>query len=498
MKIRKLQLAARFALCKFFHDSGILFVELIQQADDQNADKDQQRAKHIDVDDRVDCGLRLHNSAAGRGNIAAQTHNACNACLCDAGAQLGADRTACEDEALLTDVVLPLAKLDNVTDHAEYKGTQRCFTDAAQHGGEQAPAEAGGVEEEQPLTDQYKNGACYDHVALAEHIAQQRTQEGEYDQNDGFGKIQRAVHPRVVMEHILAVVRQNRADNSLIGALEHPEQQDSPEILIGDQRLEAAADRNLFLRAGCDVYGFLALDKAGDEQQESDCGPDAHYLDPGSLIVAEQLDQRHGAGDGNDTAHRGQAHAEYGQQIALLGVAGHHGRQRAVRQIDRRVADGRAEVIGDKDVQELDHGVGVRYAEQQDRTQRIRQRHPQDPRTGLSPFGMGAVHNEAHDNIRAAVKETRDQHDKTYGCDGNTGIVGIEQGQQRGDHAVDNVARYVTAAVSQACQNIDFSVFGNWLCRQNRLCLHGWIGFHETFSPSWFRFQFTAAPIKCI
>ena len=55
MKIRKLQLAARFALCKFFHDSGILFVELIQQADDQNADKDQQRAKHIDVDDRVDC-----------------------------------------------------------------------------------------------------------------------------------------------------------------------------------------------------------------------------------------------------------------------------------------------------------------------------------------------------------------------------------------------------------------------------------------------------------
>ena len=97
---------------------------------------------------------------------------------------------------------------------------------------------------------------------------------------------------------------------------------------------------------------------------------------------------------------------------------------------------------------------------------------------------MGAVHNEAHDNIRAAVKETRDQHDKTYGCDGNTGIVGIEQGQQRGDHAVDNVARYVTAAVSQARQNIDFSVFRNRSCRQNRLCLHGWIGFHETFSPS--------------
>ena len=178
-------LPARFALCKFFHDSGILFVELIQQADDQNADKDQQRAKHIDVDDRVDCGLRLHNSAAGRGNIAAQTHNACNACLCDAGAQLGADRTACEDEALLTDVVLPLAKLDNVTDHAEYKGAQRCFADAAQHGGEQAPAEAGGVEEEQSLTDQYKDGACYDHVALAERIAQQRTQ-GHNDNSMGI------------------------------------------------------------------------------------------------------------------------------------------------------------------------------------------------------------------------------------------------------------------------------------------------------------------------
>ena len=182
---------------------------MIQHADDQNAGKDQQRAEHIDVDDRVNRRLRLHNRAAGRGNIAAQTHNACNAGLCDAGAQLGADRTACEDEVLLTDMVLPLAKLDNVTDHSEYKGAQRRFANAAQ----------------------------------------QRTQEGEYDQNDGFGKIQRAVHPRVVMEHILAVVRQNRADNSLIGALEHPEQQDSPEILIGDQCFEAAADRNLFLLA---------------------------------------------------------------------------------------------------------------------------------------------------------------------------------------------------------------------------------------------------------
>ena len=54
MKIRKLQLAARFALCKFFHDSGILFVELIQQADDQDADKDQQRAKHMSWFDFLD------------------------------------------------------------------------------------------------------------------------------------------------------------------------------------------------------------------------------------------------------------------------------------------------------------------------------------------------------------------------------------------------------------------------------------------------------------
>ena len=59
MKIRKLQLAARFALCKFFHDSGILFVELIQQADDQNADKDQQRAKHIELIADCDCTTAL-------------------------------------------------------------------------------------------------------------------------------------------------------------------------------------------------------------------------------------------------------------------------------------------------------------------------------------------------------------------------------------------------------------------------------------------------------
>ena len=47
MKIRKLQL-----LQSSFMIAGYFFVELIQQADDQNADKDQQRAKHIDVDDR--------------------------------------------------------------------------------------------------------------------------------------------------------------------------------------------------------------------------------------------------------------------------------------------------------------------------------------------------------------------------------------------------------------------------------------------------------------
>ena len=59
----------------------------------------------------------------------------------------------------------------------------------------------------------------------------------------------------------------------------------------------------LLLLRGLEIDGFLAANKADDKQSKCDGAPDAHGLDPGGLIVAEQLDDRHGEGYGNDLAN---------------------------------------------------------------------------------------------------------------------------------------------------------------------------------------------------
>ena len=131
-------------------------------------------------------------------------------------------------------------------------------------------------------------------------------------------------------------------------------------------------------------------------------------------------------------------------------IAGHHGGQRAERHVDCRVAHGGAQVVGYKDVHELQSLRGLRDREQGDRRDNVRQRHPHQPGTRAAPARTGLADDDTHDDIRASVKKTGDQHDQTNCYKRNADIVRVKQGQQGIDHTIDDVTRTICQAVADA------------------------------------------------
>ena len=77
--------------------------------------------------------------------------------------------------------------------------------------------------------------------------------------------------------------------------------------------------------------------------------PYAHGLDQGHLVVTEHLDERQRQPIQRIRPHEGQAHTRNGKHVVyLFRGARHHRGQRAVQQVECRVADRRAEVVGDE------------------------------------------------------------------------------------------------------------------------------------------------------
>ena len=178
------------------------------------------------------------------------------------------------------------------------------------------------------------------------------------------------------------------------------------------------------------MYGFLAAYKADHQHNEGKDDPHGHCLDPCCLVIAEQLDYRLGKGYGNDTSNRCHGHTEYGQQITFMGRTCHHGGQGAVGHVDGGIEYRCCQVIGDKDIPELQGTLGLGYRKQCNGGNTIWNGHPQNPWTGFTPFALGLADDDAHNRVTGAVKNTGNQHDKTNGCHRYTGIVRIEQDQQ--------------------------------------------------------------------
>ena len=179
------------------------------------------------------------------------------------------------------------------------------------------------------------------------------------------------------------------------------------------------------------------------------------------MVVAKYLDERQRAGGRDDTAHRTHGHAEDGEHFALVPVARHRGRQRAVGQVDGGVADGGTKVIGDENIQELQYGVGMRDGEEQDGADGVWQRHAQDPGARLPKAGMGLGDDVPHHNVGYPVEDARDQHDHTHDGSRNAGIIGVKHDEQRADHAKDQVAGDVAAAIRYARQKSDACILCN-------------------------------------
>ena len=220
------------------------------------------------------------------------------------------------------------------------------------------------------------------------------------------------------MEQVFAVIRKCGANDGTMYTGNGPQDQACPEILVGQQCLDGLSNGHLAVLAVLcfNMYSFLAAYKADNQHDECQDYPHGHCLDPCCLVVAEQLDNRLGEGYGDDTSNRCHGHAEDRQQVTFMGGTGHHRGQRAVRHVDCGIEYRCCQVIGDKNVPELQGTLGLRYSKQCNRGNAVRDVHPQNPWTGLTPFALGLADDNTHDCVTGAVKNTGNQHNQTNSC----------------------------------------------------------------------------------
>ena len=216
----------------------------------------------------------------------------------------------------------------------------------------------------------------------------------------------------------MAVVSQIGADDDLIGRVGDHQAEGDQEIAVGKGNLKGSPERNILLfvlRRSLHALGAgrvsIEQDKYGDDRVARG------HQDPRQLLVGDHagniVDQREGERGDNHARGDGQHHADVADGVAVAAVAGHQRAERVERLADRGVNHRVHQVIGDKCVDDFTRIAEVRHGEQQYRCHRIREREAQDPDTGLAVFGMRAVDDRTHCNVRKAVEDTGDQHNHT-------------------------------------------------------------------------------------
>lgn len=168
------------------------------------------------------------------------------------------------------------------------------------------------------MADECDDYADQGHIPLAKTLEETRAEEyGAHDCRDDLAEKQDA-EQRIIMEDVLAVVRQDRACHHLDDALHHPDRHGHPEILVAEQAFQGFDDRNLAdLLARFDDDSLFALREAEHQENEGEHSLDAHDLDPGSLVVAKHLDERQGCRDGDDLADWREGHSRDREHVAL-------------------------------------------------------------------------------------------------------------------------------------------------------------------------------------
>ena len=129
------------------------------------------------------------------------------------------------------------------------------------------------------------------------------------------------------------------------------------------------------------------------------------------------------------------------------------------RLADRRIDDSIHNVVGYKCI---DYFSGVshrRHGKQQNCSQCVRYRQPQNPDTGLSVLGMRPVNNRSHQYIRKSVKHSRQQHDHPHRSCRYSHHIRIEIYQQRRRHGIHQCQCRITEAIGQLLSQRDFYEF---------------------------------------
>ena len=229
--------------------------------------------------------------------------------------------------------------------------------------------------------------------------------------------------------------------------------------------------------------------EADEQHDDGNDGVEDGNLNPCLLGVTQTGNQREGYCGDDHVAEGGHAGTEQVDNGALVGITGHQGCQRCIREVQCGVNNGGAEVISNENVNALYDRRSRRNGEQQDCRDAVRNHHPEDPCTGLAVLGMRAVNQVTDQYVGNTIEETREQHDGTDHCCGDADYVGVEVNQQRGCQGVDNVTGNVAEAVGKLFFEMDLLKF--LITRESRVA-----GFAHGFAQSFFIFLFCQLELR--
>ena len=194
---------------------------------------------------------------------------------------------------------------------------------------------------------------------------------------------------------------------------------------------------------------YLARKLVGYEQADRrENTEDNAELDPRHLIVAQRYcngDQANAAGNADCITDGRAPGAHFALFLRAACLIGHH---RVVGHCDRGVNNSRGKDRSDQSINVAEAAHGARYGEQQNTGQKHRDDHAQEPWTGFAGFGVGLVHDLAHEQVRNRVKNFGDQQHGANRARCHAELCGIEIRELPGK-LVDGVQTELSERVGQ-------------------------------------------------
>ena len=165
--------------------------------------------------------------------------------------------------------------------------------------------------------------------------------------------------------------------------------------------------------------------------------------------VSNFIDERQCKCRYNHACRDRKQHADIANGVSLCAVTAHQRSQRMKWLADCRVYNGVHQIVCQKCIDNLARVAKRRHGKQENSCYCVRYCQSQNPDTSLTIFGVRAVNNRTHQDIRESIKNTRQQQNHTNRTDGNTYNVRVKVGEKgSGDCIYERQCR-ITKAICQ-------------------------------------------------